>query len=93
MENNGNLHFSPAANFFICPVHKRDFATQTDSDGKGFSSQFTPECLTPDQSPSPSTPLNLSGHRKPGIEFKFLQFNFVQLNSPHRAEKFGSSGQ
>ena len=34
IENNGNLHFSPAANFCVCPVRKRDFATQTDSDGK-----------------------------------------------------------
>ena len=46
MENNGNLHFSPPANFFICPVHKRDFATQTNGDGKDFSCQFTPDCLT-----------------------------------------------
>ena len=30
-----------------------------------------------DQPPSPSIPLNLRDHRKPGFEFKFLQFIFI----------------
>ena len=32
-----------------------------------------------DQPPSPSIPLNLSDHRKPGFEFKFLQFIFIRF--------------
>ena len=47
MGNNENLPFSPPANSFICRVNKRDYATQTDSDGEDFSCKIPPESLTP----------------------------------------------